>query len=72
MGHYYIGLLLLWEKIVKIVNGERLGYKKPTVNCAGCEHKVGRVCAYHHAVLQSNQHRPTDCKDWIPKVYKDD
>ena len=47
--------------------GDRLDYKESNVNCAGCKHKVGKVCDYYHAVLQTNQHRPTDCKHWEPK-----
>ena len=57
---------------MKIVQGERLDVKESVVNCAGCYHKVGKVCSYYHAVLQSNQHRPTYCTHWEPKKEKKD
>ena len=51
---------------------ERLDNKgERKVNCAGCGHKVGKVCDYHHAILQSNEHRPNSCEHWIQKIPKD-
>lgn len=56
---------------MKLVNGERLDVKgKPLVNCSGCKWKVGKVCAYFHAFLQTNPHKPTDCEHWESKEHK--
>ena len=54
---------------LKIVKGERLDIdeSKELVNCNGCHWKVGKVCSYHHALLQSNGHRPTTCEFWKAK-----
>lgn len=50
---------------MKVVNGERLDKIESKVNCAGCYHKVGKLCTYHKAYLQSNGHRPTDCTHYM-------
>ncbi len=46
---------------------ERLDHKIANVNCAGCRFKEGKKCTHHNAFLQSNPHRPTDCKHWERK-----
>jgi len=54
---------------LKLVKGERIDppmHSQP-VNCKGCHWKVGKVCSYHHALLQSNGNRPTDCEFWEAK-----
>ena len=57
----------LLKKMLKDITHlvERLDNKgKRLVNCAGCIHKIGKVCSHHKAILQSNPHRPTDCENW--------
>ena len=60
------------DRAIRWIQGERLDNKtnKHPVNCAGCGHKVGRLCTYHKAFLQSNQHRPTDCENWVSNEHE--